>query len=99
MADANAQAKEQVKAGTEAKEKSVEEATKRLNAKPTPTQEENDLAKMGVPIETHEDDGSGPDPHDQHAKIKQAEPNRKPSGDYSTRSSGPSHSPAAAPKS
>jgi len=29
--------------------------------KPTPTQAENDLHAMGVPLETHEDDGSGPE--------------------------------------
>jgi hypothetical protein len=30
------------------------------NLKPTPTQRENDLAKMGVPVENKEPDGSEP---------------------------------------
>ena len=57
-AQATAQAKEQVAKSTELKAKTVEEAYGHQGT-PTPTQEENDLAKLGVPIETHEDDGSG----------------------------------------
>jgi len=34
----------------------------RMRGKPTPTQEENDMAACGAHILTHEDDGSGPDP-------------------------------------
>lgn len=30
--------------------------------RPTPTQEENDLAALGATITKHDDDGSGPDP-------------------------------------
>jgi hypothetical protein len=33
--------------------------------KPTPTQEEIDMARLGVHITEHEDDGSGPDPNNQ----------------------------------
>lgn len=36
------------------------EAVKRMEStQPTPTQEENDLAKLGVAVEEKEDDGSG----------------------------------------
>lgn len=85
-------ARKLVKEGAEQKAKSVEEANARLTVKPTPSQEENDLAKVGVPIEQHEDDGSGPDPHDPHAQQhkKQSEAGRKPGGgDYTTRSAQP----------
>jgi hypothetical protein len=41
--------------------KANEEAMKRMDSsKPTPTQEENDLAKLGVMVDEKEDDGSGP---------------------------------------
>ena len=41
-------------------QKGNEEAMKRANeSKPTPTQEENDLARLGIPIEKLADDGSG----------------------------------------
>ena len=37
------------------------EAMKRMDSsKPTPTQEENDLAKLGIQVDEKEDDGSGP---------------------------------------
>jgi hypothetical protein len=40
------------------------EADKRMSeSKPTPTQEENDLARLGSPVMEKEPDGSGPDPH------------------------------------
>ena len=40
--------------------KSNEAAMKRMDeSKPTPTQEENDLAKLGIPVEQKQDDGSG----------------------------------------
>jgi hypothetical protein len=41
--------------------KSNLEAMKRMDScKPTPTQEENDLAKLGVVVDEKEPDGSGP---------------------------------------
>ena len=41
--------------------KAQEEAVKRMEqTQPTPTQEENDLAKLGVVVEEKEDDKSGP---------------------------------------
>ena len=40
--------------------KANEEAMKRVaESRPTPTQEENDLARMGIHVETKEDDKSG----------------------------------------
>jgi hypothetical protein len=47
----------------EASEKTRAEAQARLKGKPTPTQEENDRAKLGEHIPTHEADGSDPDPN------------------------------------
>ena len=47
------------------------------DSKPTPTQEECDLAKLGVPIELA-DDGSGPDPHAESNAKALAAANRKP---------------------
>jgi len=45
----------------EAQTRSNEEAMKRMDAsQPTPTQEENDLAKLGVAVEDKQPDGSGP---------------------------------------
>ena len=57
------QAKEQLSKDREVREKIVEEVTKKTSTKPTPTQEENDLAKLGQPVEHKQDDGGGPDPH------------------------------------
>lgn len=54
--------KEQLAKESEARKKSVEEAAKRMeSAKPTPTQEENDRARLGDDVKDKEDDGSGPD--------------------------------------
>ena len=40
--------------------KATAEAVKRMEStQPTPTQEENDLAKLGIAVEEKEDDGSG----------------------------------------
>lgn len=62
-------------------EESHREGSERLSkGKPTPTQEENDRAKLGEHILTHEDDGSGPDPH----LTRTAEP-AKPAAAYQTR--------------
>lgn len=86
MADP-AHAKEQAKKGAEAKAESVKEAHAH-QGKPTPTQEENDLAALGVPFESHEDDGSGPSPEWRLTVTRQAEPG-KPGAAYTTRSTEP----------
>jgi hypothetical protein len=46
-------------------EQSRAEFGERTKGKPTPTQEENDLAALGVHITEHDEDGSNPDPHGQ----------------------------------
>jgi hypothetical protein len=70
----------------QAREKASKEREKTASeTKPTPTQEENDLAASGVHVNEHEDDGSGPDPTVPQTKdSKQAEAN-KPKAGYSTR--------------
>ena len=78
MADATAQAKQQVDQSNKEKQKIVAEAYGH-QGKPTPTQEENDLARLGVPFEKHEDDGSGPSPEFRLTVERQSEAN-KPSG-------------------
>jgi hypothetical protein len=56
-------AKEQLAKTNEARQASADKAVKMMEqSKPTPTQEENDLAKLGVDVVNKEDDGSGPDP-------------------------------------
>jgi hypothetical protein len=68
-----------------AREKASKEREKAAaDTTPTPTQEENDLAAMGVHIPEHADDGSGPDPNVPQAKDKQVEAN-KPKAGYTTR--------------
>jgi hypothetical protein len=54
----------------------------RLKGKPTPTQEENDLAAHGAHFLEHEDDGSGPDPFN-FAVTRDMK--AKPGGGYETR--------------
>ena len=45
----------------EERDKANQEAMKRMDSsKPTPTQEENDLAQLGIQVDEKEDDGSGP---------------------------------------
>lgn len=55
-------ARQRVAEDREAVERSRAEYAERTKGKPTPTQEENDLAAHGAHILEHEDDGSGPDP-------------------------------------
>lgn len=57
----NETAKKQLEIDQKARERSTAEYNYRMRGKPTPTQEENDLAMLGVHIIEHEDDGSGPD--------------------------------------
>jgi hypothetical protein len=52
----------------------------RMKGKPTPTQQENDLAALGAHFTEHEEDGSGPDPY----AAKQVEAS-KPAASYQTR--------------
>lgn len=91
MTDQESVAREQVAKGAEAKAKSVEQAYAN-QGKPTPTQEECDLAKLGVAIETHEDDGSGTQEERDARKAQHKNVEAKPSsGGYNTRSGATTH--------
>ena len=57
-------------------------------SRPTPTQEENDLAALGAHITEHEDDGSGPEPH-VRTRALEAKPAAGASGAYQTRAARP----------
>ena len=50
-------------------ERSRQEFIERSKGKPTPTQEENDLAALGAHIMEHEADGSDPDPNVRHLEA------------------------------
>ncbi|TMQ24149.1 MAG: hypothetical protein E6J90_08825 [Deltaproteobacteria bacterium] len=72
-----------------ARDKTNEAQAKMATAvKPTPTQEENDLAASGVHIIEHEPDGSA-DPNEPQNKQQQAEP-AKPRAGYQTKVTNPS---------
>jgi hypothetical protein len=102
MADAEAQAKEQLAKSNEAKAKSVEQAYAH-GGTPTPTQEENDLAALGVHTDEHADDGSGPSPQFEmvntaHTK-KQSEAKPSGGGNYQTRAASPAKETTKQPQS
>jgi hypothetical protein len=68
-----------------ARDKANEQQAKTAaGTKPTPTQEENDLAAMGVHLMEHEHDGSA-DPNE--PQTKQAEAGKR--GSYQTRATTP----------
>jgi hypothetical protein len=84
----NDAAKKQFAEDKAARAKQDEQRERNMKGKPTPTQEENDLAVLGAHITEHEDDGSGPDPN----QTKQIEPDKQPArGGYATRASSPVH--------
>jgi hypothetical protein len=62
--DQTKHAKEGVERDKKVAERSRAEYAQRMKGKPTPTQEENDLAMHGAHILEHEADGSDPDPND-----------------------------------
>jgi hypothetical protein len=69
-------------------DKSRAEFVERTKGKPTPTQEENDLAACGAHILEHEPDGSDPD---LNVKSLEADkPHGKPQS-YQTRAHNPAH--------
>ena len=88
MADATTQAKEVQAKGAEDKQKAVKEAYA-YQGRPTPTQEECDLAKLGVPLDEHEDDGSGPSPTFKTVIERNSEAQKPSGGGYATRSQEP----------
>jgi hypothetical protein len=63
-------------------DKSRAEYAERMKGKPTPTQEENDLAMCGAHILEHEDDGSGPDPFNkpftEERQVEAEKPHARP---------------------
>jgi hypothetical protein len=74
--------------------KQAEQRDAMAGVKPTPTQEENDLAASGEHLGEHEPDGSPPDPNapppGEPRHTREAKPSQQPSrGDYSTRASAP----------
>ena len=66
-----------------------EAIAKRRTGRPTPTQEEADLAALGVPHgeRGHADSGAGPDPvvEGNKERMREMRPERDPRGDYKTR--------------
>jgi hypothetical protein len=83
-------AKAQLAANKEAADKTREAQEAAAKGKPTPTQEENDLAKLGAHITEHEADGSPeqPQPYPGGTQTKQADA-KKPTPAYQTRASRP----------
>lgn len=66
-----------------------DEAFRKPRGKPTPTQEEADLAALGVPHadRRHEPTGAGPDKHVERNRetTRDMQPERDRRGDYKTR--------------
>jgi hypothetical protein len=93
MADANESAKQQLAEDRKATEKSRQDFVERTKGKPTPTQEENDLAVLGAHFHEHEPDGSDPDPGITSKHMEA----RKPSGaaGYQTRQAAPAKTTAS----
>src|SRR5262245_15107636 len=57
---AQEEARKAMEANREERAKVMAEAVKRMeSSQPTPTQEENDLAKLGITVDEKQDDGSG----------------------------------------
>ena len=79
------QATEQLNKDNEARAKHLEEGVKRMQSRPTPTQAENDLAALGVPLESHEDDGSGGEVNVDLTRRVVEPSNPSHSGGYRTR--------------
>ena len=61
----------------EARAKSDKEREEMAKGKPTPSQEENDLAALGAPVREKADDGSGPDKAQEAMKKKYDEEDKK----------------------
>jgi hypothetical protein len=93
-------AKQRLAEDRKATEKSREDFVERTKGKPTPTQEENDLAVCGAHFHEHEPDGSAPDPNvtaNKPTEHKQMEAKRPSSGaGYETRQATPArHAPSS----
>jgi hypothetical protein len=97
--DTTAAARAQLATDKAARAKSQQEYEERMQGKPTPTQEENDLAALGAHVMEKEPDGSAPDPNvHREPAPKEGEAHRrqieaqKPGSDYLTRQSRPARS-------
>ena len=66
-------ARKAIEADKKVSDRSRAEYGARMKGKPTPTQEENDMAACGAHILEHEADGSDPDPHASSADTKHLE--------------------------
>jgi hypothetical protein len=93
MADqAEAAARKQATETRAEVDKRTKETMERMaKSKPTPTQEENDLAKLGVHVPDKEDDGSGPDPSTNLVQQRHSEAKPAGGGGYQTRHSTAEH--------
>jgi hypothetical protein len=70
--------------------RSHEEYAARMKGRPTPSQEENDLAALGAHFTEHEPDGADPDPFLERTPVaKQIEPAKPAGGGYQTRQATP----------
>ena len=86
MADEQeAVAKKQMAADKQAHDKVLQQHKEMEKWRPTPTQDENDMAKMGIHVLNKADDGSGPDQnaHTRFAESRHLEGGR--GSDYETR--------------
>jgi hypothetical protein len=101
MTDQAAAAKEQLSKQADERKKANDEANKRMeSSKPTPSQEENDLARLGAPPEKLADDGSGPEPKvvlvqrvTEPTETRELTPESKPAASsYQTRQTTPAKS-------
>jgi hypothetical protein len=101
--DAEAEVKE---AQAEKESRNAEVMERQNKSKPTPTQEENDLASAGIHTDTHEYDGSPPQGNTPEEAVAAAKHYKQPedsayvgakqmesgkSGQYKTRASRPAH--------
>jgi hypothetical protein len=68
-----------------ATEKTRSEYARLSKGKPTPTQEENDLANLGAHILEHEEDGSDPDPNVTSTRHMEADRSQHKPQNYATR--------------
>jgi hypothetical protein len=92
-AKANENARKTLAAEREITDRSRAEFVEKTRGRPTPTQEENDLAMLGGTFVEHEDDGSGPDPN----IVKSLE--GRPAAPYQTRAAAPQQHRPVAPTS
>lgn len=91
--DHAAAVKEQLAKNEEQRKKIVDEAVQRTEkAKPTPTQEENDRARLGDDVAEKADDGSGPEPRFVMTRAEEKHTEARPAAaGYQTRQQKPAN--------